>query len=77
MVEGVREIQGRTVEGSALISDYKEVGDLMIPHATQSRMGKGPASQVISSITVQQVELNIEMADSLFVMPEKEEEGQQ
>jgi outer membrane lipoprotein-sorting protein len=77
MVEASREMQGRTVEGSALISDYKEVGDLMIPHATQNRLGRGPTSQVVSSITIQQVELNVEMADSLFVMPEKSVEGQQ
>jgi outer membrane lipoprotein-sorting protein len=73
-MEGVRNVQGRTVELEQIVSDYKEVGGLMIPHSLEVRPKGAPAGQ---AFTIELVELNIEMADSLFVMPEKEEEGGQ
>jgi outer membrane lipoprotein-sorting protein len=73
-MEGVREVQGRTVEFETIVSDYKEVGGLMIAHSIEARPKGAPAGQ---AVTIDLVELDIEMADSLFVMPEKSEEGQQ
>jgi hypothetical protein len=73
-MEGVREVQGRTVEFETIVSDYKEVGGLMIAHSIEARPKGAPAGQ---AVTIDVVELNVEMADSLFVMPEKSEEGQQ
>lgn len=73
-MEGVREVQGRTVEFETIVSDYKEVGGLMIAHSIEARPKGAPAGQ---AVTIDLVELNVEMADSLFVMPEKSEEGQQ
>jgi outer membrane lipoprotein-sorting protein len=73
-MEGVREVQGRTVEFETIVSDYKEVGGLMIAHSIEARPKGAPSGQ---AVTIDLVELNVEMADSLFVMPEKKEEGQQ
>ena len=63
-----------SVEFETIVSDYKEVGGLMIAHAIEARPKGASAGQ---AITVELIELNVEMADSLFVMPEKKEEGQQ
>lgn len=73
-MEGVREVQGRTVEFETIVSDYKEVGGLMIAHSIEARPKGAPAGQ---AVTIDLVELNIELPDSLFVMPEKSEEGGQ
>jgi outer membrane lipoprotein-sorting protein len=73
-MEGVREMQGRTVEFETIVSDYKEVGGLMIAHSIEARPKGAPAGQ---AVTIDLIELNVELADSLFVMPEKSEEGQQ
>ncbi|UCC82147.1 MAG: hypothetical protein JSW46_14300 [Gemmatimonadota bacterium] len=73
-MEGVRQVQGRTVEFETIVSDYKDVGGLMIAHSIEARPKGAPAGQ---AVTIDLVELNVELADSLFVMPEKSEEGQQ
>jgi len=73
-MEGVREQQGRTVEFETIVSDYKEVDGLMIAHSMEVRPKGAPAGQ---AVTMDLIELNVEMPDSLFVMPEKSEEGQQ
>ncbi|UCC72536.1 MAG: hypothetical protein JSV86_19590 [Gemmatimonadota bacterium] len=69
-----RESQGRTVEFETIFSDYKEVGGLLIPYSVETRPKGAPAGQVI---TIDLVELNVELDDALFVMPEKSEGGQQ
>ncbi len=73
-MEGVREVQGRTVEFETIVSDYKDVGGLMIAHSIEARPKGAPAGQ---TVTIDLVELNVELADSLFVMPPKSEGGQQ
>jgi outer membrane lipoprotein-sorting protein len=73
-VEGSREQQGQVIEYETIISDYKPVGDLMIAHSVEARAKGVPAGQVI---TFQQVEVNIEIDDSEFSMPETSGEGQQ
>jgi hypothetical protein len=72
LVESSRQMQGRTVEVESILSDYKNVGGLMIPHAIESRPKGAPAGQVI---TIDQVELNVAIDDSLFVMPVKSEKS--
>lgn len=72
-VEGSREVQGRVVEFETLLSDYKDVGGLMMPHSIESKPKGAPAGQVI---TINTIELNVPADDSLFVMPEKSTEGQ-
>jgi len=72
--EGSSMQQGRMVEFETILSDYKEVGGLMIPHSVEARPKGAPSGQVI---TIEQVELNVEIDESTFTMPEKEAEGQQ
>ena len=69
MVTGSREIRGTIVEFEQILSDYKEVGGLMIPHSMESRPKGAPSGQVI---TISDVELNIDVEDSFFAMPESE-----
>jgi outer membrane lipoprotein-sorting protein len=72
-VEGSRDVQGRVVEYETLLSDYKDVGGLMMPHSIEAKQKGAPAGQVIAIDTI---ELNVPADDSLFVMPEKSTEGQ-
>lgn len=69
MVTGSREVRGTVVEFEQILSDYKEVGGLMIPHSMESRPKGAPSGQVI---TISNVELNIDVDDSFFAMPESE-----
>lgn len=74
-VEGTVQVQGRTVEFETILSDYKDVGGLMFPHAIEARQKGAPSGQ---AFTFELVELNVDADDSIFVMPEKEEaEGKQ
>jgi len=73
-VEGSSMQQGRMVEFETILSDYKEVGGLMIPHSVEARPKGAPSGQVI---TIDQVEIDIDIDESTFAMPEKEVEGQQ
>jgi len=73
-VEGSSMQQGRMVEFETILSDYKEVGGLMIPHSVEARPKGAPSGQVI---TLEQVEIDVDIDESTFVMPEKEAEGQQ
>lgn len=72
-IEGSREMQGRVIEFETVLSDYKDVGGLMVPHSVESKPKGAPAGQVI---TIQAVELNIDVDDSVFAMPPKSSEGQ-
>ncbi|NIR43243.1 MAG: outer membrane lipoprotein-sorting protein [Gemmatimonadetes bacterium] len=74
MVESTREIRGNMMEIETLLSDYKEVGGLMIPHSMEQRAKGAPQSQ---TFLIDEVQLDVEVADSIFKMPETEtEEGQ-
>ncbi len=65
MTESKRTIQGTEVEYTTVLSDYKEVGGLMIPHSVEVR-SQGPVGQ---TILIEQVELNPEIDDAKFAMP--------
>jgi outer membrane lipoprotein-sorting protein len=71
---GSREQQGRVIEFETILSDYKEVGGLMMPHSIEAKPKGAPSGQVI---TIESVELNADVDDSTFAMPVKEGEGQQ
>ncbi|MEE9133899.1 MAG: outer membrane lipoprotein-sorting protein [Gemmatimonadota bacterium] len=74
-VESSTEMQGRMVDIEIILSGYKEVDGLMVAHSVEQRTKGAPSGQVI---TIEQVELNVDVDDSMFTMPEKEEEeGQQ
>lgn len=65
-----RSFRGNEAVVEVIISDYKEVDGLMMAHSFQTRREGGQGGQVV---TIQRVELNVEIEDSVFVMPEKGE----
>lgn len=65
-------MQGTEIKGSASISDYKEVGPIVLSHAMeQSFEGAPPGAGM--TITLENIELDTEVDDSIFMFPEKEE----
>ncbi|MGB5160788.1 MAG: hypothetical protein WBP10_13095 [Thermoanaerobaculia bacterium] len=64
--EGKTTMQGNEVEFETILSDYKEVGGLMFPHSIESKPMGAPAGQVI---TIDEIEVGIEVSDDLFAMP--------
>jgi len=73
-IEGTREVRGTVIEGETILSDYKQVDGLLIPHAMETRQAGAPSGLVI---TIEQFELNVDVDDSIFTMPEMTEGGQQ
>ena len=59
-------IQGMEIEATTTLSDYKEVDGIMIPHSVVSSSNMGE-----QAMTTDSVELNVEVDESIFVMPEK------
>jgi len=64
--ESKRTMRGQEVELESTSGDYKEVGDLLLPHSMTSKAKGAPAGQ---TITITSIELNPELADDLFDMP--------
>lgn len=60
--------QGVEMTINTIIGDYKEVAGVMMPHAFESTPEGAPAGQ---SITLTQVEANIELDNDRFQMPAK------
>lgn len=58
--------QGQELEVDAFLSDYKNTDGLMMPYAIQQRVG----GETVSTFTVEKVELNLDLDDSIFKMPE-------
>ena len=65
--EGKRTVRGQEVEYEASMGDYKEVDGLMIPHSISSKAKGMPEGQ---TITIDKVELDVPIDDSIFAMPE-------
>ena len=70
MVEGTRVIQGNETKYTTLIGDYKQVGDLVVPHSFESSYG-----DATQTITLTKVEYNVEVDPDRFVMPVPAEAG--
>jgi len=69
-----REVQGAEVEVSTVFGDYKEVDGLLFAHSMEMSFAGSPAAQVI---TIENMELDVEIDDSRFAMPEpKAAEGE-
>lgn len=68
--ESKRTIRGQEIETTMAIGDYKEVDGLMMAHSLDSTMagGQGPGGGF--NMSIETVELNPEIADDRFVMPE-------
>jgi outer membrane lipoprotein-sorting protein len=65
-IVGNRTMQGNTVEYEQILSDYKDVGGLMIAHSIEVKTKGAPTGQVI---TIDNVELNVPVEDAIFTMP--------
>ncbi len=57
------------VEQEAYYSDYKEFGGMMIAHSIEQKGTQTPSIQT----TIEKIEINPEIDDSIFVMPKKQE----
>jgi outer membrane lipoprotein-sorting protein len=68
--EAKSEVQGNEVEVATVFGDYKEVDGLLIAHSMEIAFGGGDAQQVI---TIDSIELGIDIPDERFAMPEKKE----
>ena len=58
--------QGAEMEFVTYFSDYKEVAGVMMPHSMETRVGE----QSLSNITVSEIEVNVDIPDDRFTMPE-------
>ncbi len=63
---GSRMMGGVEQEYEVIISDYKEVAGLMVAHSISEKLKGAPTGQMI---TLENIEVNTALADSLFVMP--------
>lgn len=66
-VEGEREQGEQTVAFESILGDYKEVDGLVMAHSIENRIPGMP--QGGQTMTLDEVEVNVEVADSLFSMP--------
>jgi len=62
-------VEGNSFKVDTYLSDYKEVGGLMMPHLIESKMG----GQTVSQMIMEKIELNVDIDDSIFKMPGEEE----
>lgn len=68
----IKSIEQRTIQGTEVVvertlSDYKDVGGLMMPHSVVSRrVGVEGEEQFI---TMEKIELDVEIDDEVFAMP--------
>ena len=64
-----RTVRGQEVESTASIGDYKEVDGVMLPFSTEISSSLAPEGQT-QTMTFDKVDLNVDIPDSEFVMPE-------
>lgn len=57
----------QVIESDTYMSDYQEVNGMIIPFSVETRMGDMVANQIV----FETVEQNVEVDESIFVMPEK------
>lgn len=66
--ESRRRVAGQTLVFESLVSDYREVDGLRLPHAFENGPKGAPERQRLS---ITKVELNPELDDARFVMPQR------
>jgi outer membrane lipoprotein-sorting protein len=69
-IESEAEVQGSKVMVSTVLGDYKEVDGLLFAHSMEMSYGGGEAQQVI---TIDSIELGVDLPDDRFAMPAKAE----
>jgi outer membrane lipoprotein-sorting protein len=76
--EDNRTIRGQKMEMETSIGDYKEVAGLLLAHSREMRNSAMPEGQNGQTMVFEKVELNVEIPDERFEMPEAPaaEEGQ-
>ncbi|MFQ6083861.1 MAG: outer membrane lipoprotein carrier protein LolA [Candidatus Aminicenantia bacterium] len=67
-----REYQGTELQVETILADYKPVKGIMIPHSIETRVN----GQTQAQITIESVEFDVDIDDSLFKMPPKNEKTQ-
>ena len=70
--EGKRKMQGQEIEFESTMGDYKEVDGLVFAHSVEQRAKGAPIAQLV--MTIETIELGVEIADSEFEMPEAEDD---
>jgi hypothetical protein len=70
-IEATTEFMGNKVDVETIFGDYREVGDVVMAHTIRTGPRGAPEGQVL---TIETIELNIDVSDDLFSMPEPEEE---
>ena len=65
--ESKRKVRGQELEFETSFGDYKEVGGMLFPHSLEIKAKGAPAAQ---TLTFTKIEVNPEVADSRFAMPE-------
>lgn len=68
-IEGTRTMQGSPMDFETILSDYKEVGGLMMAHSIDNRPKGATQGHQGQTITIDTVELDVAVPDSIFVMP--------
>lgn len=64
----VRDVEGGEAETGTYLGDYRKVGEIMMAHSIRNEVTSQTGSQS-QSVTIDSVELNPSIADSLFTMP--------
>jgi|Deesub1362B_J571_1020462.scaffolds.fasta_scaffold02419_4 outer membrane lipoprotein-sorting protein len=62
--------KGVELEAETYFGDYKEVAGMLVAHSIETRVGGKPSVQVV----LDSIRVNVDLPDSLFVMPAREEE---
>lgn len=65
-IETKQTIRGTEIESETILGDYKEVGGVYFPHSFESGR-KGSTNK--ASVTIDKIEINPVLDDSLFTMP--------
>jgi len=69
--EGKRKIRGQEIELETSVGDYKEVGGLVFAHSYESKPKGAPQGSVM---TLEKIELGVDVPAERFVMPEVKKE---
>jgi len=65
--DGREVVQGNEVDFKSIISNYKKVSGLYLPHSFENRQDGADSGQ---QITFDKIELNVDIADEVFAMPQ-------
>jgi len=68
--EDDRTIRGQKMEMETTVGDYKEVDGLMLAHSREMRNSAMPEGQAGQTMIFDKVELNVDIPDERFEMPE-------